>query len=294
MAEQNEHQFPERQHWRNEVSSRLRQHRARRRGDNRDGSMELDFPPPVPPSPEDSNRSVRRLPKIIRFPSSEPEPDLSTRMPFEAAENHGWHNLPVESQETPRILEAPEIDTASAPVPTRPPEQMQLLPSFDDIQLDASEHRPAVEPERCARAAPIRLRAIAAGVDAGMVLVAALVFGFTFREIAEGFPHAKLASLFAIAIGGSLWMLYQYVFLVHSSGTPGMHLAQLELVTFEGKQVPALNRRCRALACALSAGSLGLGYGWALIDEDHLGWHDRMTQTLLREASPEEAPDAWF
>jgi uncharacterized RDD family membrane protein YckC len=170
---------------------------------------------------------------------------------------------------------------------------MQLLPSFDDIQLGASEHRAAV-PEPCAHAAPIRQRAIAAGVDAGLVLVAAIAFGFTFREIAEGFPHAKLASLFAIAIGGSLWMLYQYVFLVHSTGTPGMHLAQLELVTFEGKQVPALHRRCRALACALSAGSLGLGYGWAFIDEDGLGWHDRMTQTLLRECSHEEAAETWY
>jgi uncharacterized RDD family membrane protein YckC len=86
-------------------------------------------------------------------------------------------------------------------------------------------------------------------------------------------------------------MLYQYVFLVHSSGTPGMFLSQLELVTFDGKRPRVLSRRCRALACALSAGSLGLGYGWAFIDEDQLGWHDRMTQTLLRECSQEVAEE---
>ena len=258
--------------------------------------MEFDFPPPA--SSEAEAQPVRRLPKIIRFPKSQPEPEIPARMPFEAAEDHSWHNLPVGVQDPPRILDALASDEACAPVAapaaTRPPEQMQLLPSFDDIQLGASEHRPAIQQENSAHAAPLRLRVIAAGVDAGLVLFAALIFGITFREVADGLPHAKLATLFALAVVGILWMLYQYVFLVHSSGTPGMFVSQLELVTFDGKRPPMLNRRCRALACALSAGSLGLGYGWALIDEDQLGWHDRMTQTLLRECSQGTAPEEWF
>jgi hypothetical protein len=27
-----------------------------------------------------------------------------------------------------------------------------------------------------------------------------------------------------------------------------------------------------------------LGYLWALVDENQLGWHDRITQTLVRSA----------
>jgi uncharacterized RDD family membrane protein YckC len=295
MAEQNEYQLPEQQHWRNEVSSRLRQHRARRRGEKISDTMELDFSAPVSALTEASTKPARRLPKIIRFPSTEPEPDFFPPMPFDAAEDRGWHNLPLESQEPPRIIEAEESPVAAAaPAPAKPAEQMELLPSFDDIQLEASERRPAPMPENSARPAPLKLRAIAAVIDAGLVLFAAVIFGITFRQVADGLPHAKLAPLFALAIVGSLWMLYQYVFLVHSSGTPGMFLSQLELVTFDGKRPRLLSRRCRALACALSAGSLGLGYGWALIDEDQLGWHDRMTQTLLRECSQQEPPEAWF
>jgi len=29
---------------------------------------------------------------------------------------------------------------------------------------------------------------------------------------------------------------------------------------------------------------VGLGYAWALVDEDRLGWHDRISQTHLRAA----------
>lgn len=299
MAEQNEYQLPEQQQWRNEVSSRLRQHRARKRGEKISDTMEFDFSAPALPPAEAPTNPPRRLPKIIRFPLSEPEPDLPARMPFQAADDHGWQNLPLESEDSPRILEALEgeemLPAVAAPAPSRPAEQMELLPSFDDIQLGASEHRLAAPPENSAHAAPLRARAIAAGVDAGLVFFAALIFGFTFHEVADAMPHSKLGALFALAVVGGLWMLYQYIFLVHSSGTPGMFLSQLELVTFDGKRPRVLNRRCRALACALSAGSLGLGYGWAFIDEDQLGWHDRMTQTLLRECSQEEeTSEAWF
>ena len=294
MAEQNEYEFPEQPQWRNEVSSRLRQHRARKHGEKISDTMELDFPAPATSPMETPTKSARRLPKIIRFPSVDPEPDLSSRMPFETAEGHAWQNLPIQAPDAPRILDVEEAPApVEAPMPARAPEQMQLLPSFDDIQLDASEHRTAAAPQGVTQAAPLRLRAIAAGVDAGLVLLAAIIFGLTFREAADGLPHAKLAPLFALAVVGSLWMLYQYVFLVHSSGTPGMFLSQLELVTFDGKRPRLINRRFRALACAMSAGSLGLGYGWAFIDEDQLGWHDRMTQTLLRESAHEPAEE-WF
>jgi hypothetical protein len=44
------------------------------------------------------------------------------------------------------------------------------------------------------------------------------------------------------------------------------------------------DRQTRAAASALSAFSIGLGYAWALVDEDRLGWHDRISRTHLRAA----------
>jgi hypothetical protein len=47
-------------------------------------------------------------------------------------------------------------------------------------------------------------------------------------------------------------------------------------------------RRFRALAAVLSAGSLGLGYFWAYVDEDTLCWHDRITATCVKEVRDKE------
>lgn len=323
--------FPEKEHyWKNEVVSRLQQHRARRQKNSDQDPLELDFPglearqaprkqnaaagesrngkrsrrtasDGLYPSSSDeferqslhanTARSEQAGPlaqlKIIRFPAVLPEHErMAEHMPFEA----------VEEAETPRVLEAQADEIGgreewpnSSPRRTRTAfvaEQMQLLPSFEDIQLEDSGYQISGAMELVPRPAPLRLRAFAAAIDAGVVLAGALVFGITFDHLAAGFPHSPLALLFALSIAGALWLLYQYLFLVHSDGTLGMHLAGLELTTFEGKPPSMTCRRRRALASAMSACSMGFGYGWALVDEDQLGWHDRISQTLVRRCSP--------
>jgi uncharacterized RDD family membrane protein YckC len=53
----------------------------------------------------------------------------------------------------------------------------------------------------------------------------------------------------------------------------------------KGEQVSLAQRRWRALATTLSALSLGLGFAWSFVDEDTLGWHDRISQTHMKEHS---------
>ena len=166
---------------------------------------------------------------------------------------------------------------------TPPAEQLQL-PNFDDIQLEATHQAVLPELELGPQPAPLGQRMMAGAVDAAIVLGAAAVFNVTFTQLAEENLHSRMALLCAIAVCGVLWTLYQYTFLVHGVGTPGMHLAHLELANFDGKPVSAFDRRCRAVASALSGFSLGLGFLWALVDEDQLGWHDRMTKTLIRSS----------
>ena len=83
--------------------------------------------------------------------------------------------------------------------------------------------------------------------------------------------------------------MFQYLFLVHGRATPGMQMAQLELCSFEGKRPSLLARQTRALASTLSAFAAGMGYAWALVDEDRLGWHDRISQTHLRNSTQQSA-----
>lgn len=172
--------------------------------------------------------------------------------------------------ETPRILEAP------------PAEQMDLLPSFADLQLESAEPSSRERVETPPQSAALQQRAFAGLVDLLIVLVASATFAVIYLVLIRDLPQPKLVLVTTAIATALLWLVYQYLFLVHSPGTPGMRMAQLELCTFQGGPVSRPLRRWRALASLLSCCSLGLGFAWALIDEDMLGWHDRITQTHVR------------
>jgi uncharacterized RDD family membrane protein YckC len=84
-----------------------------------------------------------------------------------------------------------------------------------------------------------------------------------------------------MAAPGVFWAMYDYMFLVYAGKTPGMQLARLRLITFDGVPARRRTRRGRSIAMVLSALSLGLGLIWALLDEDTLCWHDRITRTYV-------------
>jgi uncharacterized RDD family membrane protein YckC len=238
--------------------------------------------PLLPPEP----------PKVIRFP----------RQPA-IAPNHqlnDWRFQPELSQALPemppRILDDPEpaaveteiqrdpedyVTQVHRPAPAPRPEQLELLPSFDDIRLEPGHMLVQSDDEPTPRPASLQHRLVAGAVDVAAVLLAAAIFEITFVYLAEDNPHSRMAFLCGVCVSAILWILFQYLFLVHGRGTPGMRVAELELVTLEGKPASRYACRCRALASTLSGLAVGLGYAWALVDEDQLGWHDRITGTLV-------------
>ena len=315
--------------WREEIASRVQQHRARR--SNRDGSdaaMEFDFPPmealavteepvtryqlkkaepdltsygdDVTPTVASESKIKPAEPKIIRFPrtyAAASTPYWSAEEPAPAPEPEPYQALPeaddLEIAPEPRIVEVAE----PAPQHVQPlrAEQLDLLPSFEDIHLDPAHTIAAAFSPTNPNPAPLQQRSVAAVVDVSSVLLGVMLFYLTFVRLAEESPHSRLAVLCITAVTAVLWVLFQYLFLVHGRGTPGMRLAQLEVATLEGKAPSSASRKCRALASTLSGFSLGLGYAWALIDEDQLGWHDRITGTMLRSThdEPAENQDIW-
>jgi uncharacterized RDD family membrane protein YckC len=381
--------------WRDQVASRVQQHRARRKGGDRDPNMELRFPvqeAPVDPrvmrarrfvaqaaarspfvedqfgakfpaelaqAPEAENVVLAATPNLIRFPRTGGSQSASRNPPAtvheyhaamrelesesllpdclritdveqDAAEHVGPESRVSDSQDMDQDMDLQDIDSQendsqdndsrlsdsrnndsqnsysrpsrskleyvaddSPPIVYRaakaPPAEQLELPNFDDIQLEATHHQVLPELELGPQPAALGQRMMAGLVDSAIVLAAAAVFNVTFTQLAEENPHSRMALLCAVAVGGVLWTLYQYTFLVHGHGTPGMHLAQLELARFDGKPVSVFDRRCRAVASALSGFSLGLGFLWALVDEDQLGWHDRMTRTLIRSSAIQPA-----
>jgi len=296
--------------WRHEIVSRVQQHRARRRRAADPNALELDFSADtpysfgaeqdgsMPPPPERFHEIVipqnmvkpvmgrPEPPKVIRFPRTQPAyvPTVEEVMLDELEQA-------APAPEAPRIMEAMEAYD-SVPAELTPPEvtpslegeQMELLPSFSDIRLEPEDARYDNDPEVIPRPAPLGQRCISGVVDAALVFIATGAFAITFLELAEEMPQSRMTLVCLLAAAGIFWLLFQYIFLTYRRATPGMRMAQLELCTFEGKATTMFDRQTRAAASALSAFSLGLDYVWALVDEDRLGWHDRISQTHLRAA----------
>lgn len=63
--------------------------------------------------------------------------------------------------------------------------------------------------------------------------------------------------------------------------TIGMKPWRLYVVTPEGRTAPLARLWLRYLVGILSLACAGLGFFWALIDRDHLTWHDRVSGTRM-------------
>ena len=125
-------------------------------------------------------------------------------------------------------------------------------------------------------------RALAALVDCAFTLAAFLLFALVFAVCSTSLPSGRVALIVAAVTLFAMWLMYQLLFFTLTDATPGMRYAKIALCTFGDETPSRSTRRGRIAALLLSALPLGLGFLWAVFDEDALGWHDRITQTYQR------------
>jgi uncharacterized RDD family membrane protein YckC len=128
----------------------------------------------------------------------------------------------------------------------------------------------------------------AAFVDAGLLIFSygGMLALFTVLGGRIGLNPLDLA-----VAGTTLALFYaQYfaLFTVFGGSTPGMMLHGLRVVRFDGGIPTSRQMAWRSFGYLLSAGSCLLGFAWALWDDDHLCWQDRISQTYVT-ASQEDA-----
>ncbi len=197
--------------------------------------------------------------------------------------------------DSPRILDVPE--ESMAPLPANHASSLSSLRLDEGFAEDANEDKEVpdwirnyrdaydeAELELPLQVAPLRPRFVSAVIDSALVLTATAVFCVIVLSITKFMPQGKAALLTAIGLSATFWLAYHFAFLVFSGLTPGMQVAQLELCSFEGCYPLRKTRGARAWAMGVSCMSLGMGFAWALVDEDGLGWHDRITRTYLRQS----------
>jgi uncharacterized RDD family membrane protein YckC len=119
-------------------------------------------------------------------------------------------------------------------------------------------------------------------VDTVLVLIAFLLFVLVFVASTTHPPVGKPALVFAGLAVVAFFALYQWLFFTYANSTPGMRYAKIALCTFDDENPSRKALQWRIAALFLSAIPLGLGFIWALLDDDRLGWHDRITRTYQR------------
>jgi len=206
--------------------------------------------------------------KIIEFPGPAYTPPVSD------------NDLAEPVIDRPRILEAPEVVTP-------PPTLGGIL--IEEERVIEPERRPGIDMPL--QAAAMNSRILSASIDCLITLVACAVFGTIFYRIAGTRPPLWQLMILGAGLPIVFWMAYQYLLVVYSGTTPGLRLAKLQLLHFDGTLPVRRRRRARVFASFLSGLSLGLGYLWQFLDEDALCWHDRVMKTYLapidRTTSPQ-------
>jgi uncharacterized RDD family membrane protein YckC len=193
-----------------------------------------------------------------------------------------------------RIFEVEAAQISSAPaVESLAPEWSSILlaahPASAVVEVPEAPFQPSLSPQT----APYSLRLMAAIVD-GCIVTAALLafiaaFAFTVGKL-DGTAAAsagsriapQAAAIAAAAIFAVFTLLYQLLFFTLSEATPGMRYARIALCTFADDNPTRTAMRRRILATILAACPLGIGFLWAWLDEDGLGWHDRISRMYQR------------
>jgi uncharacterized RDD family membrane protein YckC len=297
--------------WRREVSHRLRSYRERRgHSGNGDTQTALEFEgDEIEASPEDAMAGYESQSSIsdqsagsvaIRKTHFEPQIQYDSHFDHEFEEaTDAAVGLDEDQYEDPlqatlaAVAARVQPATEAIPVAAKKPEP------FQHLLIDVSRP-PEVEPESPAKhelaesahvfprsdsallpVADLGVRRRAAAVDGACLLAAyALILG-AFAFFGGRLIASKLDAFVCGAILTLLYTQYFSLFTMMGGATPGMMLAGLRLVSFDGSAPEPRQLIRRSAGYLLSGGMAFMGFLWSFWDEDHLTWHDHISQTYL-------------
>jgi uncharacterized RDD family membrane protein YckC len=265
--------------WKQEVTERFeqfQQKRAHRLGSPLWEPLEEDKSEQVP-HPDPNQKIIafedfaadRIQPLIIETPRS--------ASPGSGAARSGWKpSAPSRERAAPDGNEQaqPASSAQATPPPAARPEEARR----EDPWREENFSREILCPNPVA---PLPLRVLAVALDLAVATVAAGAFLGTFHLLGGAIPLNQKAGGAMTLAAALLLAFYFLVYIVYGAETPGLQWMGLCVLNYEGLPPNAGQRLVRAAGMLLSGAALGLGYLWALADEEALTWHDRMSKTFV-------------
>lgn len=235
--------------WRTEVSRRLEQYRARRghlSAHSRDAQSGLPF--------KKASRTHATL-------------DLGDNEREHHAQRIAARPRPKPAHtERVEIRVQPELDFSNSPYDRARP-QTALVP------VASLDHR------RSACYIDMCFLAVTCAGFVGLFL-------FASRSAGGELTLGKSDAIVYVAIAYLFYALYFSLFVILAGSTPGMQLRGLSIVRLDGSLPDTRQLLWRVFGYLLSGATLTIGFFWALWDEDHFTWHDRISQTYITAAMP--------
>ena len=153
----------------------------------------------------------------------------------------------------------------------------------DQILSEMEEKSAPLKDAPILHMASMSRRIMAAVVDGSLItaafLAVVLLSGTHYQAIASPKQLEIAVALALLMIG----IFYQAFFFTLAEATPGMRYAGVSLCTFDNQSPDCGRRLGRLGALLLSLLPIGLGVLWAIFDEEHLSWHDRLSRTYQRQ-----------
>jgi uncharacterized RDD family membrane protein YckC len=185
-----------------------------------------------------------------------------------------------------RSAAASASGAAAAPAEDRTARAGRYSSLQQSLDFDASQatRHPRMELETAKDCdAPVAMplhRFIAASFDASMVLIGLGLFLGVFLLSGGRIVFNKQVIPMFLGAVGLIWALYHTLWCMANGDTPGMRFAGLRVLNFDGRPADRKERGLRQSALVLSALSAGVGLLWAFLDEEHLTWHDHISETF--------------
>lgn len=237
-------------------------------------------------------------PRASAAPPEEPEWRREVARRLEVYRSRRYEKAPPEPQsvlsfdgENPPGV----ITTAVAPrtiARIRPTQHVEIhvsQPQLDFSVVETSRLHPAASSLPVAELASRRLAGL---LDAAAVFAVFVGFLAMFRSLGGQLEFLKINFAIYAAIFFLIYILYFGLFTLLSGSTLGMQIRGLSVVGMDGVFPDTRQLVWRSFGYFLSGGTLCLGFLWALWDEDHLTWQDRISHTYITSAPVEEHADS--
>lgn len=194
--------------------------------------------------------------------------------------------LPFAAGDTPAI-----ITTAVAPrtiARLRPTQHVEIHVSQPQLDFSVVETQRAHPATASHPVAEVMARRIAGLIDAAVILGVFGGFLLMFRSLGGQLEFFKVNFAIYAAIFFLIYFLYFGLFTLFSGTTLGMQLNGLAVVAMDSGFPDTRQLAWRSFGYFLSGATLLLGFLWALWDEDHLTWQDRISHTYVTSLAVDE------